>query len=390
MKKQNKRLIGRILLDGGFLSPGDLERALEEQGRTNELLGRILVRMGVLDAADLKAALSFQEHLGKPEDAVRVAAGARKKLGELLLHAGHITDRQLDKALAEQGETGEKLGEVLIRLGLLTERQLNGVLDFQQNQSALKPSPLMLGELLISAGYISRNQLDDALYKQTLSGKKLGEVLVEEGHAGHHHIHHGLRLQHMLITVALVGLLTACGDVGSAGTEAMGTFIDNRTTIEYREPGHANYFVVTSDDYGIRTPNFYYSTNNESFWSVQAAVAENVTDPDFRSVIRIDITKENGVMPDINKSFSIEDNPQYEKFPGSILVPNGQKSTGRKVERGLISFETGSSGNVKGSFDVVLTDYDSATVPAPRHRLEGNFKFVMGTYGPAKALSTED
>lgn len=388
MQKQNKRPIGRILLDGGFLSPRDLELALEEQRQTNELLGQVLVRMGVLDPTDLKAALSVQEYLNEPEDAVKAAAGTRKMLGELLVHAGHITNEQLDQALAEQQRTGGKLGEVLIRLGLLTEQQLNHVLDFQQNQGTAEPSPLRLGEILISAGYITIEQLDDAIYKQTLSGKKLGEVLVEEGHAEQHHIHHGLRLQHMLIAAVLAGLLTACGGGGGGGAEDQGSAAENVATTQYQEQVHINYFSATSDDYDILTPNFYYSTNNEAFWSIQAAMAENIYDPNFRCVMRIDISKENGVLPDINKTFSIEENPLYEKFPGIVLVPNGRESTDNKVEQGLISFEPGSmtSGKVKGSFDVMLTDYDSATVPAPKYRLQGNFTFEMGTYGPAVAL----
>lgn len=389
-KKQNKRPLGQILLDGGFLSPRDLELALEEQRQTNELLGQVLVRMGVLDPTDLKAALSVQQYLNEPEDAVKAAAGARKMLGELLVQAGHITNDQLERALTEQKRRGGKLGEVLVRMGLLTEHQLTHVLYFQQNKGAPTPStgPLRLGEILISKGYISRYQLEDALYKQTLSGKKLGEVLIEEGYAEHHHIHYSIRLQHMLLTAVLAGLLTACGGGGGGGAEAQGNAAGNVATTEYQEQVNINSFTVTNDDYGLLTPNFYYSTNNEAFWSIQADIAENVYDPNFRCVMRIDITKVNGAMPDINKTFSIEDNPLYEKFPGIVLVPNGREFTDKKVEQGLISFEPGStaSGNVKGSFDVILTDYDSATVPAPQYHLKGNFGFKMGTYGPAAPL----
>lgn len=387
--KQNKRPIGQILLDGGFLSPRDLELALEEQRQTNELLGQVLVRMGVLDPTDLKAALSVQQYLNEPEDAVKVAAGARKMLGELLVQAGHITNGQLEQALVEQKKSGEKLGEVLVSMGLLTEKQLTGVLDFQQNQGALKPSPspLRLGEILISAGYISSYQLEDALFKQTLSQKKLGEVLVEEGYAEHHHIHHGIRLQHMLLAAVLAGLLTACG----GGMETQGGAPEPIEASQYQTQSYGNYLEVTSDDYGLMKPNFYYSTDNEAFWSIQANIAENVYDPNFRCVLRIDITKENGVMPDINKTFSIEDNPQYEKFPGTFFILSGQESSKKKVEHGLISFGPNStaSGNLTGSFDIVFTDYDSATVPAPQFHIKGNFGFKMGTYESAAPFTAD-
>lgn len=381
-QKTNRRLIGQILTDGGFLSPRDLELALEEQRHTNELLGQVLVRMRILDPADLKAALSVQEYVDKAEDAARIAAGVRGLLGELLVQAGHIKAGQLEEALAEQKVSGEKLGEVLVRKGLLTDRQLNVVLEFQQNQSSEKQaaSPLRLGEILISAGYISRYQLEDALYKQTLSRKKLGDILIEEGHVHPSHIKHGLRLQHMLMAVVLSALLTACG--GPAGN------VDNNSgaedVVQYEEVAQANYFTVQSDDYNIQTPNFFYSTDNESFWSMQANIATDIYDPELQNIIRIDIQKENNSMPSIGKTFSIEESSQYEKFPGTFLVFNGQESTRKKVEQGIISFTSDSneSGYINGAFDVIMTDYDSTTVPTPQFHIKGEFSVKMGTYGP--------
>jgi chitinase len=210
-QENNKRFIGQILLDGGFLPPQNIEAALEEQMYTNELLGQVLVRMSILDPTDIAVALSVQSHLDSVEDAVKIAAGVRRMLGDLLVQAGRISTEQLEQAIAEQKRTGEKLGETMVRQGLLTEKELSGVLDFQQHQSAAKPAPgpLRLGEILVSADIISRGQLDDALRKQNSSQKKLGEVLVEEGYAEPQHINQGIRLQQMFLTAVLVGLLAA-------------------------------------------------------------------------------------------------------------------------------------------------------------------------------------
>lgn len=388
MQTRNRRPIGQILLNGGFVSQFDLERALEEQRSTNELLGQVLVRMGILDSTDLKAALSVQQYLDIPDDAVKTAAGVRQMLGDLLLQAGHITSEQLEGAFAEQKRTGEKLGEVLVRTGLLTDRQLNAVLDFQRRQGEEKrsPGPLRLGELLVSKGYISHEQLDDALYKQALSKKKFGEVLIEEKYAKPHHIRHGIRLQNMLVAAALAALLAACGSVeNNMETQSDTAETTTTTTTTYKEATYTNHFTITTDEYGLLAPNFYYSTNNGSFWSIQADIADDIYDPDFQCVMRIDILKENGAMPAINKTFSIEDNGQYEKFPGTFFVFNGQESTNRKVEQGTISFTSDStaSGTVTGSFDVILTDYDSTNVPAPQYNIKGDFSFKMGTYGAA-------
>jgi hypothetical protein len=403
-QKRTKRPIGQILLDGGFLSQRDLAAALEEQKHTNELLGQVLVRMGVLDPTDIKAVLLVQENLDHTENAVKTAAGVRQMLGDLLLQAGQITPGQLDQAIHEQKKSGEKLGAVLMRLGLLTEQQLHNVLDFQRNQEVVKSyvSPLRLGELLVYAGHISRGQLDDALRKQAVSRKKLGEVLIEEGYAQPNQIKHGIRLQQMLQTSVLVAILslgsmTACGSGGGGGAgAAVPSSTTNTTSVTPnvdQQQAPANCLTVTDDEYGLLKPNFFYSTNNDAFWSIQADIGENVWDLNFRTVIRIDIQKSGAnSLPSIGgKTFSIEDQTQYEKFPGAFLVLNGEKSVLKKVEQGTISFTPDStlSGDVNGTFDVILTDYDSTTLPAPQYHLKGTFSFKIGTFGPASSVPAQ-
>lgn len=205
-----KRPLGRILVDGDFISAENLERALEEQNKTSELLGAVLVKMGLLDPAELKVVLSVQGHLTSADDAVKAAAGIRQLMGHLLLQARRISHEQLDLALTEQQKTGEQLGKVLLRLGLLAERELDTVLAFQHNQGSDRcvPGPFKLGEILIASNYITREQLEDALERQKLSQKKLGELLVEAGYVEPHHVNHGLRLQKKLLTAALVAALS--------------------------------------------------------------------------------------------------------------------------------------------------------------------------------------
>lgn len=57
----------------------------------------------------------------------------RKKLGELLLEAGVITQAQLDKALEEQRRTGERLGAILAKQGILSEKEIASVIAKQLN-----------------------------------------------------------------------------------------------------------------------------------------------------------------------------------------------------------------------------------------------------------------
>src|ERR687891_1113724 len=54
-----------------------------------------------------------------------------RRLGDLLVAEGLITDAQLRQALAEQKGKTDKLGSVLVRVGALTEEQLIGFLSRQ-------------------------------------------------------------------------------------------------------------------------------------------------------------------------------------------------------------------------------------------------------------------
>jgi len=391
-----RRPIGQILIDGGFIDHRDLELALEVQRHSNELLGQVLVNMGILDKTDLEAALSIQDHLSSLEDAVKSAAGIRKMLGSLLLMTGKVTPEQLDFALAEQKVSGEKLGNILVKMGLLTENQVNSVLEFQQNQGlgATLPTPLRLGEILISSGYISRTELLDALQKQQSSQKKLGEVLVEEGYAHLHQVNRGINLQRKLLravlvtVVALSGLsIEGCGGGGEAPQLSYPSTVT--TASSYQTVSNlikTNYLQISESDYNFSAaPNFFYSTDNQNFWSIQANIADSLTDINSRNLFRIDISKVGIQLPLLNKPYSIEAGGPYEKFPGTFSILDGQQSSAKKVEKGTITFAPDSimSDHVSGSFDIVFTDYDSSLSPPPKYVLKGVFSFKMGDYGSA-------
>jgi type IV pilus assembly protein PilB len=62
---------------------------------------------------------------------VRLGQPQTRRLGDLLVAEGLITDAQLKQALAEQKGKTEKLGSILARLGFITEEQLIGFLSRQ-------------------------------------------------------------------------------------------------------------------------------------------------------------------------------------------------------------------------------------------------------------------
>ncbi len=48
----------------------------------------------------------------------------RKRLGDLLVEEGIVSEAQLEQALNAQKNTGRRLGDTLISLGFLSETQL--------------------------------------------------------------------------------------------------------------------------------------------------------------------------------------------------------------------------------------------------------------------------
>ncbi|HMO21600.1 MAG TPA: hypothetical protein PKC98_11615, partial [Candidatus Melainabacteria bacterium] len=53
------------------------------------------------------------------------------EIGELLIDLGYITSEQLSEALTEQEQSGDRITLVLSRLGLVSERQLKDALELQ-------------------------------------------------------------------------------------------------------------------------------------------------------------------------------------------------------------------------------------------------------------------
>jgi len=55
----------------------------------------------------------------------------RKKIGEILLEQGAITEQQLQEATKEKGKTGALIGQVLLKKGYINKKQLANALAAQ-------------------------------------------------------------------------------------------------------------------------------------------------------------------------------------------------------------------------------------------------------------------
>ncbi len=113
-------------------------------------IGQMLVACGLLTIDQLDAALEIQ----------RNTQSHHIFIGEILVNAGYITERQLSHYLKQQEllrlppDHEDRWGQRLVQLGLVTEDQLNVALIDQNNKS------LTLREALISRGWLTADVLD--------------------------------------------------------------------------------------------------------------------------------------------------------------------------------------------------------------------------------------
>jgi type IV pilus assembly protein PilB len=87
-----------------------------------------------------KAVAQLHQKLGQP---------VNRRLGDLLVADGLLTQAQLQKALTEQKGSTEKLGSVLIKLGFINEEQLIGFLSRQYGVPSITLSQLEIDPTLL-------------------------------------------------------------------------------------------------------------------------------------------------------------------------------------------------------------------------------------------------
>jgi type IV pilus assembly protein PilB len=101
-----------------------------------------------------------------------------KKLGEVLLAQGLITEEQLLIALRECRRNGMNLGSTLVQLKFISNDDLTSVLGEQIHLQQRK----RIGEILVEQGFITPEQLQGGLNEQKQSKQLLGKCLVKLGY----------------------------------------------------------------------------------------------------------------------------------------------------------------------------------------------------------------
>ena len=103
----------------------------------------------LIQIAKTAASKSTPSQGSAPQATKPAAGGPKKRLGEQLIDDGFITKEQLSQALAESKQTGTPIGSVLVKLGFITIEQLRETLSKQQGIGSVGEKDLRVDSSVI-------------------------------------------------------------------------------------------------------------------------------------------------------------------------------------------------------------------------------------------------
>lgn len=211
----------RDALDACFIAETTIDSILNAIGVLRRYLASTEEALARGEALPPREMLPALRHGGESSGfPMRAAAAvsphdARKRLGELLMASGDLTEGDLQVALFEyEGfEGGKRLGELLLEDVRVGREQLNRALAEQQT----RPEHAFLGQILLEMGVLSSAGLKRTLEKQKRVGmRRLGGMLVRAGRVPAQRVVAALRRQSVVRDAVRYGLgslaarLTAC------------------------------------------------------------------------------------------------------------------------------------------------------------------------------------
>lgn len=143
---------------------------------------------------------------------------AQKRLGELLMESGDVTEGDLQRILFECEEAGphQPIGELLLEELRISREQLNRALAEQ----ARDPQHPLLGEILVHMGAVSRRGLNKTLERQRHpKTRRLGETLVRAGLVPAKRVVLALRSQGIIRDAVRHGLASLAARFAARATE---------------------------------------------------------------------------------------------------------------------------------------------------------------------------
>jgi hypothetical protein len=174
-----------------------------------------------------------------------------------------------------------------------------------------------------------------------------------------------------------------CGSGGGSPSAGPDSAATASTATVHSDPS-GNSFRITNDGYGMENPTFLSATRSGNGLILRAAVASSMSDPDYKTVSRIDIP-ESSALPGRGSYLLGAGSTGAPSFPGTLYFFNGHQSTLLQTTGGTITFDSYGANpgdTISGSFRAVVIDGSDSAVPRPSYLVSGTFAFVSGSSGP--------
>lgn len=154
----SNRKIGELLVEEGLITVEQLQEVLAAQKKQPVYMpiGEICVDLKLISREQLKTVLSRHKK--------------RIPLGELLTNLGLVSVEQVDECLKEQKKSRKKLGELLIQKGFLSENALISALNMQLGVPKMAPHASLIDRKLfkdINEAFLRRNNAIPAYKRGT-------------------------------------------------------------------------------------------------------------------------------------------------------------------------------------------------------------------------------
>jgi len=123
--------------------------------------GMMTVKKGFVTPEDVVEALKIQER-------EECSGGPRRPIGRILSNEGHITLQQIGEVLRAMGKMDEKkvdktFGDVAVEKGFITENQLEEALKIQTDDACSTGERRAVGRILINEGFMTLQQVGEVL-----------------------------------------------------------------------------------------------------------------------------------------------------------------------------------------------------------------------------------
>ncbi len=196
----DKRL-GAALLDMGLLEDEELQRALEQHREVGGTLSEVIVEMGLL--SEKRIAQAVEETFGiplvdlvnmqiAPEVLELLPAGKARSLGAIPFaqEGGSLRVALLNPLDNLVLEEIEEITSQMIEPYQTTRSAFNYALAknypelrlvVPEPPSTVSDAEVLLGEILVKKGYVSRDDLEAALVQHERNGEMLGRILIQGG-----------------------------------------------------------------------------------------------------------------------------------------------------------------------------------------------------------------